>query len=183
MEKSVHKWRKLFHPDIKKIRNSYEQPAGRIMDFSGLRQLPPLHPFPCGIYPNETSLQAIKICKGRGSPSEGSEITGVVSSIADIFERVFSSLASTQQGVTESVTLMRQRVKTLYSDIKEICGQLGVINPVEITLVERIIDMEYIVHTKISQRFQDIQSVISSCKDFFKSLVEESVFQQDKLWK
>ena len=56
------------------------------------------------MYTFATSMEAIKIWKKKGSNSEGSEITTVVSSVADNLERVFLALAYTRQGVTENVS-------------------------------------------------------------------------------
>ena len=51
-------------------------------------------------------------------PSDGSEITAIVISVADNLERVFLALASTLQIVTESVIEIWERYNTLYSYIK-----------------------------------------------------------------
>ena len=76
-------------------------------------------------------MEEIKLCKKRGSPSESSEITVVVSSVADNIGRVFPGLADIRRGFTESVTYMQERVNTIYSDAREVCDQLGATNPGE----------------------------------------------------
>ena len=63
-------------------------------------------------------MKAIKLCKKKVSPSEVNKIAAVVISIADNIERVFSGIAYTRRGVTESVTEMRERVNTIYSEAK-----------------------------------------------------------------
>ena len=149
-------------------------PPGGSRIFPELRKLPPIPPIICGLYPVATSPEEIKLWNKRVSPSEGSEITAVVSYVAGNLERYFLGLTSTQQGVTESVKEMRQRVNTLYSDAKEVCDQLGATNLLESTFVERLSNMEHIVHTKISQRLQDLQAGISSCKE---------ILQKDSRWR
>ena len=65
---------------------------------------------------------------------------------------------------------MRDRFNTLYRKITDVCDKVSVTNPGEITLLERLIDMEYIVHTKIYQMLQDLQSVIYSFKEILQKI-------------
>ena len=71
------------------------------------------------------------VVEEKGSPSEGSEITAVVISVADNIERVFLSLASIWRGFTLNVTEAWKRFSELYRNTKEVCHQLGVKNQVE----------------------------------------------------
>ena len=63
-------------------------PPGRITDFSEPRKLLPDPPLPRGLSPSVTILGGIKSWNKSGLPSEGSDITVVVSSVADNLERV-----------------------------------------------------------------------------------------------
>ena len=57
---------------------------------------------------------------------------------------------------------MREKVNIIYSDVKEVCDQVGVKNSGESTLAEKLSNMEHISHTNIYQRLQDIQAGVSS---------------------
>ena len=66
--------------------------------------LPPITTLPHGFFPSETILEPIKLEKKKGSPSDISDITAVVSYVADNLDIVFSGLVTNQKGVIESVT-------------------------------------------------------------------------------
>ena len=85
------------------------------MDFSDPRKIPPIPPLTRWFPPATTSLEEIKLFKKKCSPSEGSDITVVVSSVAANLKIVFSVLFSTRQGVDDIVTETRVRFKNTQS--------------------------------------------------------------------
>ena len=81
-------------------------------------KLPPIPSLPFRLSTASTSLEAIKFWNKRGSPSEGIGITVVVSSVTDNIDVVFSGLLANQLTVTDSLTEIQERVKTLYRKVK-----------------------------------------------------------------
>ena len=65
---------------------------------------------------------------------------------------------------------MQDIFNTFYRDVKYIFDQVGINNPVESTLMKILSNVERIFHTNISQRCQDIQSRIYSCREFCKKI-------------
>ena len=104
--------------DINKTRNSYQYPAGRITDFSETIRIPIFHPLTHELSHDVRSLESTKSWKKSGSPSEGSEKTVLVSSVANNLERVFLGLAYYRQVFNDSKIEMWGIVYTLYSNIK-----------------------------------------------------------------
>ena len=86
----------------------------------------------------------------------------IVSSITDNIEIFFSGLTANWKVVTNILIEMRERSNTLYSDIKYVCDQVCVPNPVNNTLTARIINVEHVIHTNILYRLQNIWSGVSS---------------------
>ena len=91
------------------------------MDFPDPRKIPLLTSLTPGVSPAATIMEPIILWKKRGPPSEGNDITAVVSYVTDNLARVFLGIIDTQQGVTESAADMQERVNTLYSNVKEVC--------------------------------------------------------------
>ena len=131
----------IFYPGTQKKKIAMNSLPGGLWIFPEPRKLPPISPLLCGLSPTETSIQAIKLWKEKGSPLEGSEITVVVSSVTDNLERVFLGLMYTPRGVTNSMTQIQELYNELHSGINDVCYQVGVHNLGEITLAERFSDV------------------------------------------
>ena len=86
----------MFYPDINKTKNSCEYPTGCIADVSEPRKLTPIPPLPSMFSLSVTSLYVIKLWRERGSPSECSDISAVVSSISNNIEILLLVLVANQ---------------------------------------------------------------------------------------